>query len=493
MGLLLLILLPFVTLMFFAQPAIDDYDNAATVARLGRWGAQWYWYMHWSGRFVAIGLSTICNPLAWGERSGAAPAGLWALRSMLLVLIAGFMGALQLLLRTLLMLLPQLNPPANSLGLQAWGLTLAITALGLNALSEPFTMLYWYSGAVNYLFPLVLTILFAATGLRALYARPAEPALGWCSAATLSLAAACGSGEIALLACLVILVVQCGWLKISRASPRAWRLWALWLGVAVGMGLLMLAAPGNWQRLGMASPDAAGRYHRWIWLVPRTLLTAARMAARPPVLGALLLLAGSILLTAPESRRSRPQGKQILLVLGGYIAFNCVGVAFLKAAFMRDMWVEAMPARVVNVLVLQLLVSTVAVTLWLRPWLPVGLGWVRRPWVLPGALAAVLLSGQARWVWPELLLTAPDYATQMHARYQALASARRQGATQAALPPLRLAYAQGLLAPIPSARQRADVHTELFEDASQKNNLFLAHYYGLELVRLSSPPPQYGR
>lgn len=305
-------------------------------------------------------------------RSGAAPAGLWALRSMLLVLIAGFMGALHLLLQTLLIFLLQLYAPVRLPGHQAWSLTLAITVLGLNAPPEPFTILYWYSGAVNYLFPLVLTILFAATGLRALQARPATPvAQAWCGAATLSLATAAGSGEIALLACVVMLAVQGGWLRATRASPRAWRLWVLWLGVALGMGLLLLAAPGNWQRLGMANPDVAGRYHRWIWLVPRTLLTAARMTARPPVLGALLVLAGGILLAGSAPRLARPPRGQILLVLAGYIVFNCMGVAFLEAAFMRDMWVEAMPARVVNVLVLQLLISTVAVALWLRPWLPV--------------------------------------------------------------------------------------------------------------------------
>lgn len=35
---LVLALLPFLGLMTFAQPAIDDYDNAAVVARLGYGG-----------------------------------------------------------------------------------------------------------------------------------------------------------------------------------------------------------------------------------------------------------------------------------------------------------------------------------------------------------------------------------------------------------------------------------------------------------------------
>ena len=106
------------------------------------------------------------------------------------------------------------------------------------------------------------------------------------------------------------------------------------------------------------------------------------------------------------------------------------------------------------------------------------------------AMVAVLCSGQARWVWPELLLMAPAYQKQMRNRYEMLDAASRRGEAESVLPPLQLPQAQGLLAPIPSARQRADVHTELFEDASQKNNLFLAHYYGIPKVRLSAAPPQ---
>ncbi|MBU6121677.1 hypothetical protein [Hymenobacter siberiensis] len=117
MGLLLLALLPFLGLMLFAQPAIDDFDNAATVAKLGRWGAQryWYWYSHWSGRFVAIGVSTLLNPLSYGPRHGAAPAGLWALRGVLLALGLALIGALQKLLRAVeLALAPaQMGPPVE--------------------------------------------------------------------------------------------------------------------------------------------------------------------------------------------------------------------------------------------------------------------------------------------------------------------------------------------------------------------------------------------
>jgi hypothetical protein len=168
--LLVLALLPFLGLVFFAQPGIDDFDNTETVARLGRLGAQWHWYNNWSGRFVSIGFSTALNPLSYGPRNAAGPTGLAALRAILLLLELGLLLALQQLFRALLLVLrppegEEGAPPRRSL---AWLLALAVFTLGLNALPEPFTLLYWYSGAANYALPLVLTLGFAACALRAL-------------------------------------------------------------------------------------------------------------------------------------------------------------------------------------------------------------------------------------------------------------------------------------------------------------------------------------
>ena len=489
---LLSAVLPFLVLMGFAQPAIDDYDNAAMVARLGYGGAQWYWYTHWSGRFVAIGLSTLLNPLSYGPRQGIAPEGLWALRGILLLLLLALVGVVQQVLKALLLVFsaPEIGFTRGAV----WALTLAVIALSLNALPEPYTLLFWYSGAMNYVLPLVFTLGFAAAALRALHLPlGAAGRQGWAAAATASLLGAVGGGEVAMLCCGMLLAGLGAWLWAADAEPQpgAQRLWAVWVGVGIIAAGFLAGAPGNWQRLSMADPDAAPRYHRWVLLVPRTLLTAARMAARPPVLGAALVLAAGVLLTAAGQRR-RPTRQELALVLGGYAVLNCVGVAFLKAFFMRDIWVEAMPGRVVNVLVLQLLFSTTALSLWAREWIPIAPAWLRARVARPAlaALAVVLLvTGQARRAWVELLFTAPAYAVQMQARYQTLATISRTGGAEAVVPPLLLPSAMGVLAPIPSGRQRADVNVELHLDAAQKNNLFLAHYYGIPRVRLSEPPP----
>ncbi len=126
-----------------------------TVAQLGRWGAQWHWYTDWSGRFVAIGFSTVFNPLSYGPRTGVAPTGIVALRGLLLLLLLGLAIATQQLFRALLGW-PGLAAPAAPRGL-SWVLTLAVLTLSFNALPEPFSLLFWYSGAANYALPLALT------------------------------------------------------------------------------------------------------------------------------------------------------------------------------------------------------------------------------------------------------------------------------------------------------------------------------------------------
>ncbi|WP_201982297.1 DUF6056 family protein [Hymenobacter rubidus] len=492
---LLLALLPFLGLMLFAQPAIDDFDNAATVARLGRWGAQWYWYTHWSGRFVVIGVSTLLNPLSLMERHGAAPAGLWVLRGALITLALSLVLALQQLFRALQLVLA----PADELHGHSfsWGAALAVAILSLNALPEPFSLLFWYSGALNYGLPLVFTLGFAAALLRAGRLPPGARGRGrWAGLATLSLIGAVGGGEVAMLCCGVLLAGALLWprAQATAASAGFRQLRALWVGVFFITAGVLVGAPGNRERHGMADPDPAGPYHRWLLLGPHTALATARLAARPPVAGAALLLAVAVLGTASAGRvRPATSRRELGLVLGGFALLNCAGVAFLKAFYLHDMWVEALPGRVVNVLVVQLLVSTTALALWARERLPGRLPEWRGRALHPalGALGLLLLlTGQTRQAWQELLFMAPDYARQMQARYNLLNAAHRRGRQAAAVvPPLRLPQVWGLLAPIPSARQRADVHVELFEDARQKNNLFLAHYYGIRSVRLSEPPP----
>jgi hypothetical protein len=201
------------------------------------------------------------------------------------------------------------------------------------------------------------------------------------------------------------------------------------------------------------------------------------------------VLAGAVLLMAGGGTRpaARPSRRVLMQVLGGYALLNIIGVAFMKSV-----WVDALPSRVTNTLVLQLLISSTALALWARPWLPAGPPWLRGRYVSPALFTltiVLLLAGQARRAWQELLFVAPAYSTQMQARYATLEAAHQRGATEAVLEPLQLPYSTGLLVPLPSSSQRVEVNLELNPDSTHKSNRHLARYYGLHSVRLSRPAP----
>jgi len=58
----------FVILSFFSFPAADDFAYFDQVNRLGFWGAQREWYLHWSGRYTATAVMSIFAMLPDVER-----------------------------------------------------------------------------------------------------------------------------------------------------------------------------------------------------------------------------------------------------------------------------------------------------------------------------------------------------------------------------------------------------------------------------------------
>ena len=263
-------------------------------------------------------------------------------------------------------------------------------ALSCNALPEPFTLLYWYSGTVNYVLPLAGTVLFAAAALRALRLAPGAQRGGrWAGGAGLGLLVGIGGGEITLLSCLVVL---------ARLGCLLW-----------------FRGPGG------PAPGAAG-----------AAATGATAVSADP-----LLVAAQPTQTSPPAAARR--------LWAGWVLAGLLTAALMLGApgnFRRAALTDAGP-KTRNLCLL------------------------------------------ARRAWPELLLTVPAHARQMQARYARLVAAAVRRVLEVVLPPLRWLTAQGLLAPIPGARQRADMNVELSEDSARKNNRFLAHYFRVPRVLLS--------
>ncbi|MVN77312.1 hypothetical protein GO988_13335 [Hymenobacter sp. HMF4947] len=477
-GVLVVAVLPLLALTQFAHPYFDDYVNANGTAELGYWASQVHTYQNWSGRYTAVFLSTTLNALTWWPLA----ARLSGLRLVLASALLGHLLALQQFFGALLAVLgqpaPSSAPPQPSRRGAAWGVALLVLALELNALPEPFSFLYWYAASFVYQLAWAFGLGFGAAALRAVLLPAGHARRWWATGAAVCLAAAISSSELVLLACFVGLAGLGWWVR--RHQPAAWRLWLIWVRLALVCGAVAVAAPGNWHRAALT--DAYPQAHRWLLLLPRTGWAVLVGVSQPLVLASALGLAvslwwlGVLLRPAPATPPSRAD---VLVVASGYALLNTVGVAFMKT-----FWVDPVLSRASNLLVCLLLVSTAALALWLGTWWqPVALRrrGSRAVQLLAVGLLGLLGAGKTGRAWQEWLLAAPSYDQQMQARYALLRQARAQGRLLVSVPPLRLPVVPGVLVPLAVPGRRIEYSVEILP--AYADNLEIARYFGLQGVR----------
>ncbi len=166
-------------LAFFAHPYFDDYDVANNATAMGPFASQWHWYQTWSGRIVTIFLDTMLNPLFWGKLGESGSHVLAGLRAILLLVMLAQIVALQQFFRVLLRLLTPVSGADRDRRQLEWLLALLLTALGLNAMPEPFSFLYWYSATFVYQLAWVFTLGFTTAALRASELPPGPQRRRW--------------------------------------------------------------------------------------------------------------------------------------------------------------------------------------------------------------------------------------------------------------------------------------------------------------------------
>lgn len=66
-GISVLILLLIIS--FYNNPSADDYNYSVNVRQYGFWGAQYYWYIHWCGRYFSTFILSM-SPLVFGSFLG---------------------------------------------------------------------------------------------------------------------------------------------------------------------------------------------------------------------------------------------------------------------------------------------------------------------------------------------------------------------------------------------------------------------------------------
>lgn len=225
---LLLLLLRYAWLSTYVHPFGDDWSYAVKGREQGLWDALVQEYLHWNGRYFSNVL-VLRGPLLLGMGTG-----LWVYRLMPMLLVAAMVLATRLLLADIV--------GAMLTSLRKWCAALGFTALYLHLMPHPGQGLFWYTGAVTYLVPCILLLLWGTVLFRTARAQGRWGRMGWAGLALLLMAAVAGSNEVAMVHALI--VAAC-WAWSQRGRVPVLMLLAAFLCAAV-----VTMAPGNVVRSG---------------------------------------------------------------------------------------------------------------------------------------------------------------------------------------------------------------------------------------------------
>jgi Family of unknown function (DUF6056) len=335
------VLATYMLLGIFTRHVADDYAAALAVRERGFWAEQIAYYQQWSGRFTSEAAVTATASLNEAF-TRALPA----------ILIACWIAVLILALKQIL---PREHRIARLL------LALGILYATAHLTPSPFLSIYWMTGSLNYVLPLIL-----ATALLALIVRREARGRGRVVAVAVSAGivafVAGGTSETYVVGQTVALglAVATAATPISTAFRRKLRV--LLAGLAGSLAALgvVAAAPGNAIRSAEILPSAGHpsllelarltiHYTRvffdalvpthWPALVAVAVLAAllgAQSTARPSIrsaviaagavtIGALITIACAIAPAAYEERNLTPVYSQIMLLYVCVCAIATVG------------------------------------------------------------------------------------------------------------------------------------------------------------------------
>ena len=281
--------LPFLVLAFYSHPALDDFAFSTILRTHSVAAYTWDIYATHSGRFSSSLFSA--THLLFDAHMGSYPYLIFGFISL-------FCGSL---FAATIAFVPGQWPVKISTGS-------ILLIMGLSYFPWPAEGLFWLTGVVAYLMPLILTcwLLLLLAGC---YAAPEKKSqLGrWLLMGTLGFLIS-GFSEIGAL--LLLLVVGALWV-LPSLRPVRWE--AHWVGVAIAAGcLLTLIAPGNFHRL-----HARPGYH--MQLVHSAMLAMVGTAyLLLNWLGNALLLALTLVLLPVSQATTRYAGRSLLnrLTLG---------------------------------------------------------------------------------------------------------------------------------------------------------------------------------
>ena len=275
--------LPFLGLAFYSHPALDDFAFSTALRTHQVAAYTWNSYVAHSGRFSSSLFSAVY--LLFNAHSGWYPP-----------LIFGFIS---LFCSGLFVATIALVPGQWPRKLLA-GSIILIT--GLSFFPWPAEGLFWLTGAIAYLTPLIFTCWLLVLLTRC-YAAPNKQRYGlWLLSGTVGFLIS-GFSEIGAL--LLLLVGSALWVLPGLHPARRE---AHWVGAAITVGcLLTLAAPGNFHRLN-ARP---GGYHMQV-MHSAGLAVAGTAYLLVNWVGNALLLALTLVLLPVSQATTRYAGRSLL-------------------------------------------------------------------------------------------------------------------------------------------------------------------------------------
>jgi hypothetical protein len=307
-------LLAYAAVGLFSRYAADDYCTAGQVLAAGFVEAQARLYSGWSGRYAATFLVTLLELIG--------PVVVPLLPALTLM---AWLGAATWTLRQLAQAFGWRLPRLAALAVAA-----ALVFATLSATDDLAQDLYWQTGIVTYLFPLVLATAFVGW----LAQRGSGHVTFTACGVSLALAlAAGGTSETFAAAQVAALGLAIGGALLTGVRPQRGALLAM-LGAGLLGALLALAilglAPGNAVReefgnrlpLSIALPLAFGFTRGWL-----------RLTFALPNAAVLLLVVGLPAYVGAVSARTRPHAGSWLILPGLIVATLLVILACMLPAF----------------------------------------------------------------------------------------------------------------------------------------------------------------
>jgi hypothetical protein len=229
---LLISLVPWFALSFYAHPQFDDYFLAILHNERGLWEHLQLTYINWSGRYFATLVPALFFHGEFNLKFYQIYPLLWL--GLNFLLIYAFV---------------------NRHWIKGWtglSITLVIFFLQLSMLPSPASSIYWLTGALAYFLPWLFTLAFWN---QVLWKAPAtlHGKIAWHALNLFLLAAIAGSNELSLY---VMFCTMVAYIFIyNRAKQRIPRYFFYYFGFYLLAAAVMVAAPGNYHRIDLL-PDS---------------------------------------------------------------------------------------------------------------------------------------------------------------------------------------------------------------------------------------------